>query len=463
LNFEDRIDRRTKPNRTSKIEPSTWLSYATPGRRFPGLGNMLLIKNARILDPAASRDEVGDLLIQNGLIADSNGPIPDEAETVDARGLWLAPGFWDIHVHLREPGGEEAETIASGSASAVQGGFTTIVGMPNTTPALDTPERVAFVLEQGEKTDLARIHTTGCITRGRAGCELAPLSELAEAGAIAFTDDGCTVPDDNLLRKAMETARDLDLPIMDHAQDSELEKRGVMHEGEYSRKHELPGIPSLAEERIVARDATLAVETGCRFHIQHITSGGSVRFLDEARAAGARITGELTPHHLALCDAAIDPKDANYKMNPPLRSPDDRNRLTRALLEGHIEIFATDHAPHTEAEKARGFLKAPFGVLGLETAVGLTYSLLVKTGRMEALDWVSRWTTGPAGILGLPAPGLSKGSPADLVLIDPRLEWVVDSNTFVSKSRNTPFNGWKLTGRPIRTIRDGRTVWKRSP
>jgi dihydroorotase len=403
---------------------------------------------------------VGDLFVRDGVIADPGGPIPDEVETVDANGLWLAPGFWDIHVHLREPGGEEAETIASGSASAVRGGFTTIVGMPNTIPALDTPERVAFVLEEGRKADLARVHTTGCITRGRAGSELAPLAELADAGAVAFTDDGCTVPDDALLRKAMETARDLDLPIMDHAQDSELEKRGVMHEGEFSRKHELPGIPSEAEERIVARDAALTVETGCRFHIQHITSGGSVRHLEEARARGARITGELTPHHLALCDAAIDPKNANYKMNPPLRSSDDRNALTRALLEGRIEIFATDHAPHTETEKGRGFLEAPFGVLGLETAIGITHSLLLKTERMKALDWVSRWTTAPANIIGLTAPSLAPGSPADLVLIDPGREWVVNPGTFASRSRNTPFTGWKLTGRPIRTIRDGRTVWQ---
>jgi len=423
---------------------------------------MLLIKNARILDPATSRDEVGDVFVQGGVIADYSVPIPDQVETVDATGLLVAPGFWDIHVHLREPGGEEAETVASGSASAVRGGFTTIVGMPNTTPALDTPEQVAFVLAAGRKADLARVLTTGCITRGRAGSELAPLSELADAGAIAFTDDGCTVPNDDLLRKAMETARDLDRPIMDHAQDSELERRGVMHAGEFSRKHELPGIPSEAEERIVARDAALAVETGCRFHIQHITSGGSIRHLDEARDAGAHISGELTPHHLALCDAAIDPKNANYKMNPPLRSSDDRNALTRALLDGRIEIFATDHAPHTEAEKARGFLEAPFGVLGLETAIGITYSLLVKTGRMSALDWVARWTTAPAKILGFSPPSVAPGSPADLVLIDPRLEWVVDPGTFESRSRNTPFTGWKLTAHPVRTIREGRTVWQRS-
>ncbi len=421
---------------------------------------MIRIRNARILDPVASRDEVGDVFIRDGVIVEPPEAIPDDIETIAADGLWLAPGFWDLHVHLREPGGEAAETVASGSASAVRGGFTTIVCMPNTLPALDVPEQIAFVLDQGRKANLARVFTTGCITRGRTGRELAPLGERADAGAVAFTDDGCTVPNDEVMRQAMITAQGLDIPIMDHAQDSEMEKRGVMHEGEFSRTHGLPGIPAEAEEKIVARDASLAVETGCRFHIQHMTSGGSVQILEEARVNGARITAELTPHHLALCDAAVDPEDANYKMNPPLRSAGDRNQLTGALLDGQIEIFATDHAPHSKEEKSRGFLEAPFGVLGLETAIGITYSVLVKTGRMTPLDWVARWTTRPAGIMGMPTPTLVPGSPADLVLVDPSEEWVVNPDDFASRSRNTPFTGWRLTARAIRTIRDGRTVWQ---
>ena len=358
---------------------------------------MIRIRNARILDPVASRDEVGDVFIRDGVIVEPPEAIPDDIETIAADGLWLAPGFWDLHVHLREPGGEAAETVASGSASAVRGGFTTIVCMPNTLPALDVPEQIAFVLDQGRKANLARVFTTGCITRGRTGRELAPLGELADAGAVAFTDDGCTVPNDEVMRQAMITAQGLDIPIMDHAQDSEMEKRGVMHEGEFSRTHGLPGIPAEAEE-----------------------------LQDE----------------------------------PALRSAGDRNQLTGALLDGQIEIFATDHAPHSKEEKSRGFLEAPFGVLGLETAIGITYSVLVKTGRMTPLDWVARWTTRPAGIMGMPTPTLVPGSPADLVLVDPSEEWVVNPDDFASRSRNTPFTGWRLTARAIRTIRDGMTVWQ---
>ena len=415
------------------------------------------IHSVRIIDPASGRDEVGDIYLSNGIIVPT---LPDNAEVVDGTGLVAAPGFWDIHVHLREPGGEEAETIESGSRAAAHGGFTTIVAMPNTRPALDTPELIADVIEKGRQAGHARVMTTSCITVGREGKELAPLKELAAAGAIAFTDDGCTVMDDNLMRAAMETARELDRALMDHAQDGILESQGVMHQGEFSETFGLPGIPSIAEERIVRRDAELAVETGCRVHIQHITARESVPILQWAKGEGARFTGELSPHHMALCDADIVEGDAHYKMNPPLRSAADRDALTKALVTGDIDIFATDHAPHSAAAKARGFLNGPFGVLGLETAIGITYSGLVQAGRLSLMDWVRRWTTRPAKILGLDSPTLQPGQRADLVLLDLETKWTVDAEDSFSRSRNTPFHGRPVVGRAVRTWLEGKTTWQ---
>jgi dihydroorotase len=419
----------------------------------------ILIRGGRIVDPVRRRDEQGDLYVVGGRIAPIPESLPETCEEVDARGWIVAPGFWDIHVHLREPGGEAAETIASGSRAAVRGGFTTIVAMPNTSPPIDTPGRVTEVLQLGEAAGGARVLTTACITKGRAGTEVAPLAGLAEAGAVAFTDDGSTVQDDAVMRRAMIEAERLDVPIMDHAQDPHLEAQGVMHEGEASRRYGLPGIPAYAEEKIVRRDMELAFETGCRVHIQHITARGSVRILREGRVRGARVTGELTPHHLALTDEDIDPADANYKMNPPLRTKQDRDALWRGLVAGHIEVLATDHAPHTVEEKARGFAAAPFGIIGLETAVGVTYSDLVQNGRMPVLEWVSRWTQSPARVLGLPPPALESGALADIVIIDPGRAWTIDAAEMVSKSTNTPFHGRTVTGRVIRTLRRGETVW----
>ena len=419
----------------------------------------LLIRGGRVVDPARSRDEIADLFLEGGRVAPAPGTLPAGCEELDATGRLVVPGFWDIHVHLREPGEEAAETIETGSRAAARGGFTTLVAMPNTVPAIDTPEAVKAVLEQGRRAGHARVLTTACLTRGRQGEAPAPLAELAEAGAVGFTDDGATVQDDGVMREVMVRARELNLPVMDHAQDQVLERQGVMHQGAWSRRFGLPGIPACAEEKIVRRDGLLAAETGCRVHIQHLTSGGSVRILAEARERGARITGELTPHHLVLADADIDPEDANYKMNPPLRSVEDRTVLSRALLEGAIDILATDHAPHTLAAKRRGFLGAPFGVTGLETAVGVTYTALVRSGRMTVPDWVSRWTTGPAAVLGRPPPALEPGAPADVTLIDPDTAWTVDAASMVSRSVNTPFRGRTLFGRAVRTLLGGRTVW----
>ncbi|MEI6563114.1 MAG: dihydroorotase [bacterium] len=420
------------------------------------------IKGVRILDPASKTDTCGDLFIQNGLLAPVPSVLPPDTVTIDAKGLAAAPGFVDLHVHLREPGQEEAETVATGCCAAARGGFTTIVVMPNTRPALDNPGEIAVLATRAKAANLIHVLPAPCITQGRAGHKVAALDALAKAGAVAFTDDGCTVTDNGVMEAAMREAARLNLPVMDHALDPKLAGHGVMHEGACSRTLGLPGISSEAETVMVERDIRLSQSTGCAMHIQHLSAAGSVELLRAARKAGCRVSGELTPHHLALTDADVDAgKPECYKMNPPVRSEVDRAALIQGLLDGAISCFATDHAPHTAAAKAKGFLTAPFGVVGLETAVGVTYTLLVKEGLMSALDWVARWTTEPASVLGRPAPTLAPGAPADLILLDLDSEWIVRAEEFASKSRNTPFDGRRLTGRAEKTFCAGRLIFDR--
>ncbi len=419
----------------------------------------LFIRNARIIDPANRRNEVGNLFLRDGVFAPPPPAPPPNAEVIDAAGLVAAPGFIDVHVHLREPGGEEAETIETGSRAAARGGFTTIVSMPNTKPPIDTPERVAQVLNRARATGPIRVIPSACITADRAGHELADLAALAAAGAATFTDDGATVPGEALMRQAMQVAGRLGKTIMDHAQDRKAELYGVMHEGAVSRRLGVPGIPSSAEASIVERDIELAAQTGCALHIQHVSAKESVDLLRDAKRRGLRVSAELTPHHLALTDADIRTDDANYKMNPPLRGQADQAALIEGILDGTIQAFATDHAPHSQAAKARGFRAAPFGIVGLETAVGITYTKLVHAGLMNLDTWVWRWTVGPARALDLPAPSLSPGQPADLVLLDLASDWTVQAAAFVSRSRNMPYEAWRLRGRAVRTICRGATAW----
>lgn len=423
------------------------------------MAGSFIIKDARTLDPATGTDEIRDIFVADGYIVAT--PPPD-AQTINGQGRLLTPGLIDIHVHLREPGGEESETLETGSRAAAQGGFTTIVAMPNTRPAHDTAETVAFVARRGAEIGLARILPSGAITVGRKGRELTNLAALAGAGAVAFSDDGTTVQDDSLMRRAMDIARDLNRPIMDHAQDRLIEQQGgVMHEGEASKRLGLPGIPTFAEERIIRRDIELAEATGCALHIQHVTSRIGAELIRAARARGVNVTGELTPHHLALCDEDVDPKNTSFKMNPPLRSRDDRDALEAALLDGTLSCFATDHAPHSADKKARGFLKAPFGIVGLETAVGITWTHLVRAEKMRPMDWLRRWTTEPARMIGRPAPSLTPGAIADLTLLDVATPWVVHPNNFATKSHNTPFTGRTLYGRAVATWLDGLLIYQR--
>lgn len=419
----------------------------------------LLLRGGTLVDPKAGTVRTGDLFIRNGRIETPPATPPIDTQLVDAKGLTVVPGLIDIHVHLREPGNEQAETIETGCRAAARGGFTTVVAMPNTQPPLDSPKLVAQVIATAEKLGLAQIIPSACITCNRAGERLADLPALRKAGALVFTDDGTAVPSQELMLRAMQTARDLGVPIMEHAQDPDLGRGGVMHDGRFSEHWKLPGIPSASEFRIVERDIALTRQTGCALHIQHVSTRESVDLIREARRKGYPVSGELTPHHLALTEADVQPDNASFKMNPPLRSQADQEALAEAVIEGTLQAFATDHAPHTAAAKARGFLTAPFGIIGLETAVGITYTRLVATRRMSLLTWTQRWTTGPAAILGLPTPSLAPGSPADIALLDLSSNWKVDAATSASKSRNTPFDGCTFTGRSVCTIFGGNVVW----
>jgi len=424
------------------------------------MSDRILIKGGRILDPAVNRDETFDLYVEGGRIAAPPASLPPGVKVIDATNCLVTPGLIDIHVHLREPGGEENETIETGSQSAAAGGFTTVVAMPNTKPSYDTAETVAFVARRGMEVGLTRVLPSGAITKERKGKELTDFAALRAVGACAFTDDGSTVQDDAVMEAAMREAAKLDMIIMDHAQDNLIERQGgVMHEGGMSRKFGLPGIPTYAEERIIRRDIEMAEKTGCALHIQHVTSKEGVEAIAEGRSRGVRVTGELTPHHLALCDEDIDPENSNYKMNPPLRSAADRKALIEMLLNGTLSCFATDHAPHSADKKARGFLKAPFGIVGLETAVGVTYTRLVKPGLLDVMKWIRKWTVEPAKIIGLPPPSLMPGSVADVVVIDVENPWRVAAAELKSKSKNTPFDGWELHGRAKTTILGGRIVF----
>ena len=402
------------------------------------------IRNGRLLDPVSGRDETADLEIVDGVVTTA-GVASGPATEIDAAGCWVLPGGLDMHVHLREPGLEEAETVASGMAAAAAGGMTALGVMPNTTPPLDTPEAVAALLARGRAAGPIRLYACPCLTRGRAGRALADLEALAAAGARAFTDDGSTVPDEGLMREAMRRAAVLGLAVLDHALDPAA--RGHLHDGARAASLALAGIPSAAEARVVERDIRLAAETGCALHVQHVSARESTTLIRAARAAGLRVTGEATPHHLVFADADIPGPDTRFKMSPPLRAPADREALRDAVCDGTLGILATDHAPHPAAAKARPFDQAPNGVIGLETALAATAGLLVGERGMAPLDWARRWTMGPAAVLGVTPPALRPGAPADLVIFDPAARWSVAASAFRSRSRNTPFDGRILTGR----------------
>jgi dihydroorotase len=370
----------------------------------------------------------------------------------------LSPGLVDAHVHLREPGQEDKETIATGTAAAVKGGFTSVACMPNTSPPLDEPGRLYLVAERARRAGLARVHPVAAITLGLGGERLADLAALVEAGAVAFSDDGRPVMHAGLMRHALEYARDLGVPLVTHAEDLGLRGEGVMNEGAVATRLGLPGIPAACEVVAVERDLELAALTGAKLHVAHVSAAGSVEALARAKAKGIAATGETAPHYFALTDEACDGYDTNAKMNPPLRTAADREAVIQALADGTLDLVATDHAPHTPREKEAEFSAAPFGVVGLETALGVVLSHLVVPGRMSLVEALRRMTTAPRALLGLPDP-LAPGREADLVAFDPDAIWRVDKRTFASKGRNTPFDGRELHGRVLGTWVAGRRVF----
>ncbi len=422
-----------------------------------------IIRNGRIIDPANGRDEVADITILDGKIAQPSELKrgQSEIEEIDASRLVVAPGLIDMHVHLREPGFAHKETIASGARAAAAGGFSTVVCMPNTAPAADNASTIAWINDRAAETSCVHILATGAISKDLAGEELAPIGSLAQTGVVALTDDGHCVQNHEVMRRAVEYARMFDLPVLDHCQDYNLVGNGVVHEGYWSTLLGLPGWPAAGEEAIVMRNILLAELCDHRIHCQHISSAGSVRLLREARGRGIKISGEVCPHHIALTDEAIQNFDTNYKMNPPLRSQADVDALLEGIADGTLSILASDHAPHADFEKEVEFDMAPFGIVGLETEVGLFLDLLVhKHRKIDLARFVEMYTAEPAKLLNLDAGTLSVGATADVTLIDPDLEWTVRAADFQSASRNTPFDGWPLRGRAVRTIVGGKTVWK---
>ena len=422
--------------------------------------NRVLIRGGRILDPASDRDEMGDLLIEEGLVvAVGQNLAAADAEVLEAAGKWVAPGFVDLHVHLREPGQEYKEDLASGGRSAVAGGFTSVCCMANTDPVNDDPSVTQFILNRAEKESPAHIYPIAAATRGLAGERMTEMAELREAGAVAFSDDGATIMDAAVMRHVLEYSTMVDAPVVVHAEDCGLRADGVMNEGVVSTRLGLPGNPVEAEELHVARDIRLARLAGARLHIAHVSAGGSVDLIRQAKEAGLSVTAEVTPHHLSLTDEVTSSFDTNTKMAPPLRTQQDVDRLRQGLVDGVIDCVATDHAPHADYEKAVEFAAAPFGILGLETAFAVV-SDLVRTGEMTPLQLMHRMSTAPARIFELTGGTLEPGQPADVVLLDPERKWVYDPAEGFSKSRNSPWAGQELTGRVEATFVNGRLVYR---
>ncbi len=427
----------------------------------------LLIQNGYVIDPAHGTNTGKNLLLEDGRVlgvSSYGDPIPDDAEIFDATGLVVAPGFIDMHVHLREPGHEYKETVASGAAAAVAGGFTTICAMPNTDPINDNAAVTRFVIEQAERARLANVLPIGAVTKNSAGTELAEMGEMKEAGIVAVSDDGRPVPSAGMMRRAMEYARGFDLPVIDHCEDKSLARGGVMHEGHWSLVLGLRGMPAAAEEMDAVRDCLLAELSGARVHLAHVSTRGAIAAVRRAKEEGLSVTCEVAPHHWSLTHEAVAgmrgsaPYDTNTKMSPPLRSQDHIEAILDGLRDGTIDVIASDHAPHHADEKELEFDSAPFGIVGLETSVGLAMKL-VNDGVISLERLVELCATNPARVLNLQDRGnFSSGARADITIIDPEMTWTFDVSQSKSKSRNTPFHGYQFRGGVVATIVSGRIV-----
>jgi len=421
----------------------------------------LLIKNGRVIDPASGYDGVADVWIEDGVIKGVGaGLTAAGSEVIDATGLIVAPGFIDMHVHLREPGFEHAETIESGSRAAAAGGFTSICPMPNTKPVNDNATVTSYMIEKARRHAVVNVYPIGAITKGSLGEELAAIGSMKQAGAVAISDDGRPVMNARVMRRAMEFARSLGMPVINHCEDLHLSAGGDMHEGAESVRLGLRGIPGCSEDVMVARDILLAEVTGARYHVAHISSRHSVEMVKFGKSRGLAVTAEATPHHLALADRDMKPYDSNYKMKPPLRAPRDVSAVLEGVANGAIDAIATDHAPHPGSEKMQEFESCPFGILGLETAIGVTLEQMVHPGSIGIARMVQLFTTGPARILGIDRGTLAKGAAADVTIFSADREWTYDVNKSFSKSRNSPFDGKSFKGGPVATVVAGEVVWR---
>lgn len=422
-----------------------------------------LLKGGRVLDPRQDMDGTLDVLLKDGLIVSVGDAISasEDARTIDCTGLLVTPGLIDVHVHLREPGGEHKETIATGARSAAAGGFTAVCAMPNTDPPLDDPASVGWVLAEGKRAGAARVYPTGCISVDRAGERLAPVGEMVDAGAVAITDDGSPIMKSGLMRLALEYAQSFGIPVADHPEDLSLSPAGQMNEGLMSTRMGLVGKPNASEDIHIIRDLLLAELTGGHIHLQHVSTRWGVDAIRQAKARGVHVTAEASPHHLVLTDEAVEGYRTEAKMNPPLRTAEDVEAVRAGLADGSLDHIATDHAPHHYDEKEAPFAEAPNGIVGLETAVGIILTRVVDEGVIDLPTMIERMSCHPAKTFNLPGGTLAPGGVADVSVLDLSAEWTVDASSFVSKSRNTPFDGWALKGGPAYTIVGGRIVWER--
>jgi dihydroorotase len=422
----------------------------------------ILIKNGRVIDPASHTDTVADVLIVDGRIA---GVAPNlsspKAEVFDATGMIVAPGFIDMHVHLREPGFEHAETIESGSRAAAAGGFTSVCCMPNTKPVNDNATVTSYIVDRARSKAVVNVFPVGAITKGSVGEELAAIGAMKAAGAVAISDDGMPVMNSRVMRRAMEFARSYGVPLIDHCEDLNLSGGGDMQEGAKSVRWGLRGIPAAAEDIMVARDLLLAQLTGARYHVAHISTRNAIGMVQYARRKGLPVTCEATPHHFALADEDMAPYDSNYKMKPPLRSTGDRDAVTDGIVNGTVSAIATDHAPHPGSEKMQEFERCPFGIIGLETAIALALEKLVHPGKITLNHMVELFTTGPDSVVRLGRGTLAPGAPGDVTVFSTELSWTYDVNQSPSRSRNSPFDGRTFRGGPVATIVNGAFAWKR--